>query len=634
MPMPYPMRALTAFACLCLALTAFAQEAPATSPTAGSGAPPPAAPRAAPESVQAIGQAVEGAVKGIFGFLKSAVDTVLNPKATELKALVDAGKFEEAGAFWVAHRSDLARAESAAPLAAAIGKGLGESLARDAEPVMAALLKLQPTASAWPAIRADLAAAEALVRRTRAHPFLASEPAQMPPWVATAESQIAAVKARFRGSVVRAFTDYDHRASPPFFEAYPVDIDRQAQAALAVRGSPLWLAAMMGASETQARSLARAYGPHLQAPESRQMVAGTYASVVRRERRWDDELTLPRVVQMMRALEDAGLDASFAAQSVSVGVIRGLDPAGDGFRWQAATGMPAAMKAHELPIDGLAAWAAEVAKVRPRQLYLLIDPSRVIATGGLGAIRERAGRRQIGQRTEQNPAWNEARERVEEARRELATAESGDRSNQAQAQQLASQSRGSSFAALAAVMGSAGSSMLVSNARKELADAERNLAQTPRVIAQPVLQPYRSAIAEVALSRTRQPAVYLVDGARATYVALSWEEVARHNERLLFGVDPRDRDHDAAAARNVAAHASIRQFLEAPGHADPAEIWRRANADPPSEPRVAAPLAGLERRVRDDHARWAAGAARLREGSRAAVAQAEAQVLAIVQSQP
>lgn len=590
--------------------------------------------------VQAIGDAVEGAVKGIFGFLKNAVDAVLHPKLAELKTLVDAGKFEEAAAFWVANRAELARAEGGPALVAAVGKGLGDTLERAAQPTLAAVRSLAVVsgqarslpAPEWPRVRADLAAADQLLQRTRSHPFYAAQPAILPAWVTDTDHALAAIRKQLRGAVVGAFAAHDHRKAPLFFDSYPVEIDPGARALLVVRASALWLDAVLASDEARARTLVGAYAPHVREPEARQMVAGVYASVIARERLWDGQLALPRVLALMQALDDAGLEPSLAAQTMAVAVLRGLSAAGDAFTWRPGDRLAATVPAHDLPVDALASWAEEVSRLRPRRLYVLVDASRVATTGGIVSVNPRPARRQIGQRQLPNPAWDSARERLEDARRELATAEAGDRANQSQAQQLAAQSRGSSFAALAAVMGSAGSSMLLASARRELAEAERNLAETPRTQVQPVLQDYRSAAAEVQLVQTRHTAIYLVDGERAQFVALGWDDGARLSEGLAFGVDPRDREHDALAARTASARERIRRFIDAPGLADASDIWRRLVANsPPSAP---APLASLPRRIREDHARWADAANRAREGARAQAQQAEERVVAIVQAQP
>jgi hypothetical protein len=580
--------------------------------------------------------------------MKDMIDSVLDPKGTELKKLVAAGKFEAAAQLWVDNEAEFAKSEKLAPFKPTIGKGLGELLGASVPGTLVTLdalattpAPLQTTASRaahwtnspdqWPEIRAKLVAADALLVGARSHAFFIRVPTLAPAWVSTLAASNAQARERLMEGAVRAFVAYDHLSATPFFEAFPVPVADRMKSALAVRAAAVWTTAVLRGSEAQARALVRTYVPHIKSPEARLLIGGAYAGVVARERNWHGPRSLQQIVQLIQTMDDAGLDPAPAARGVKIGLVRGLNPQVDALPWKLTDTALSAIAVEPVPHTALSAWAREVAAVKPNQVYVLIDLARLSVSWRAGDISERRAERQVGQREEPNPDWDSARSEVNAARKELIEVEELDRQAQAQAQQLAAQSRGSSAHAMSAVFASAASAAALSSARGRVARAELSFTNTPRTVTKPVKQNYQTALARFEVVQTRDVGVYIVDGSRGVFGKVELRDTARVQENVEFGVDPRDASFSTVTARNTAARAQLKRFAEKEMAVDPTGIWRRLLAAPP--PALTRPVGELTRALKDDHMQWAATVTAERAGIQSGAQRSEERILRIVQAQ-
>jgi hypothetical protein len=577
-------------------------------------------------------------VKDLFGFLRGVVNSVLPTKEKELKRLVDTGSYQAAADYWVANKEDLSKSTTARPLVQAISVGLGNMHATEAAQHVAALQVVMTTPAGkapwvsapteWPGMKNRMAAAEKLAQSVGEHPFFVANPPSVPPSIQGLNDALSAARTKMHESAAYAFVAYDHRSTVPFFDAFPISLDSRTQSALAVRGSALWLKALLGGTEEQARTAAKAYAGYIRAPEARLMIASAYAGVVARERKWSDQRSLQQVVQLMQALDAAGLDSSMAARGVKIGILRGLNPQADGFRWTPNNRAASAMDAQDLPIGALNDWAREVASIKPNQIYVLIDPSRTSAMWQLASLTPRAGERQVGQRASRNPEWDRARQEAEDARREYADAERMNQQTQLQAQQLAAQSAGSSLGALGAMLGATAGAMSVSSAKRRMSDAESTFASTPETLTVAVTRPYQSALASFDAIRERETAIYVVHGARGQFFKLDINDTNKLSDQIVFGIDPTDTGFAAVTARNRAVRERFRQFAANAPYASADEVWNKLTGA--TEVPVT-PISRLAQTVRDDHRRWSKSAASERVRAQSSTQQLEERVLKIVE---
>lgn len=573
-------------------------------------------------------------VKVLFGLLRDVVSSAFSSKENELKRLVESGSFQAAADYWAANGDDLSKSSTARALVPAIATGIGQQHAAEATSSQTALNAVQGTAwiakpGEWADLKARVTTAESLVKRVREHPFFVANPAAVPSSIQGLDEALAAARTNMRNGAVQAFIGYDHRSKMPFFEAFPIVLNARTQSALVVRGSALWLKALLGGTEEQARSVAKAYAGFFKAPEARLMIASAYAGVVARERKWGNQRNLPQVLQLMQVLDAAGLDSSIAARSVKIGILRGLNPQADDFRWATTQPTVSNIEAHDLPISALNDWAREVASVKPSQIYILIDPSRITARWHLTSLTSRSGERQVGQRVSRNPDWDSARQGVEEARREYAEAETANQKIQSQAQQLAAQSAGRSIGILGAMLSSSAGSMSLSSARSRMEAAESKFASTPETVRTPVTRPYQSALASFEGVRKRDTGIYVVNGASGRFYKLDMEETHKVLEQILFGIDPTDPGFAAANTRNRAAQQQFRQFAAGEPYPASDDIWKKLTS---STETSTTPIARLEKTVRDDHTRWSRAAAADLAKAQASTQQLEERVLKIVEA--
>ncbi len=573
-------------------------------------------------------------VKDLFGFLGRVVNSVLPTKENELKRLVESGSFPAAADYWVANQEDLSKSSTARAHIPTIANGIGQLHAAEAATHVAALNAIQGNAwtsksTEWPALKSRVNAAEGLARRVREQPFFVANPAALPASIQGLNEALTAARTRLKDGAVQAFIAYDHRSTVPFFDAYPVQLDARTQSALVVRGSALWLKALLGGTEEQARTVVKAYAGHVKAPEARAMIASAYAGVIARERKWGNQRSLPQVLQLMQALDAAGLDSSMASRSVKIGILRGLNPQADGFRWASNQAVTSAMEVQDLPIGALNDWAREVAAVKPGQIYILIDPSRTSAQWLLTSLNPRPSERQVGQRASRNPAWDQARQEVEEARREYAEAEASNQQLQAQAQQLAAQSAGRSIGILGAMLGSSAGSMSVASAQRRVTEAENTFASTPDTVRVPVTRPYQSALASFEGVRGRETGIYVVHGASGQFFKLDMSDTIKVSEQIVFGIDPTDPGFASANARNRAAQQRFRQLAAGAHYPSTDDIWKKLTS---ANETATTPISRLAQTVRDDHTRWSRAAAAERTKAQASTQQLEERVLKIVEA--
>lgn len=584
--------------------------------------------------------------RGVFSTLRNAVSSILPTKENELKRMLAAGSFWAAADFWVAHQEALLKSSSSRSNILSISNGIGGLESSEASSFAAALQPLtvslpdssqrtsaaasqhwSSSASNWGGLKAQLAAAETFNKRVREHPFFVTNPTVVPPSIRRLDEVLVEARKELQASATHAFVKYDHRSSTSFFDAYPLELPPRLQTALAVRGSAFWLKALLAGTEDEARRVVKAYAPLIRAQDARNMIASAYAGVVARERKWNDERTLQQVIQLLQALESAGLDASAASRSVKIGILRGLNSKADHFRWTSSHRTASTIAAHDLPINALDAWVREVASVKPNEIFILVDPSRTSALWQLISLSPRAGVRQVGQRVERNPAWDRARQEVEEARSEYANVSAQDQQAQAQAQQLASQSRTSGMLAL---LSSSASSMSVISAKRRLTDAESAFASTPDTISTPVTRRYTSVAASFEAIRERETAIYVVYGKSAQFFRVSMPETIKASDQIVFGIDPSDPGFSAATTRNRAAHQRFRHIASSSHYSNADEIWKRLTnaSEAPTTP-----LSSLVRTIREDHSRWSEAATLRRNRAQSSTENLEQRVLKIAEAQ-
>ncbi len=573
---------------------------------------------------------IGNAVKGLFDFVGRTVGSILDKKGGELKSLIDAKKFEDAAAFYVANETDLQKSESSKVLLPRLAAGLGAQLGVDVASIIAKLdaVREVPPTAAWSGLRYELNSAESVLAKVEAQAFYQRQPTLKPAWAAELAASRSRVEALLVANLAKAFASYDHLNQPLFLDAYPAALNARLRSGIAVKASGIWLSAMLRGTEAQAKGLVNAYAPLIATPDARMLVSIAYADAVARARGWRLPRSLQQTLQLAQVLKDAGLDPSPATRALKIALVRGLNPAIEGIDWKTdSIGVPVQQISH----GELANWSKEVAAVKPSQVYILLDMSRFTLHSGVRSVSSRSGTREVGQREEANPAVETARQELESARSDLNDVEQLDQQNQAQAQSLARQSGGSGFAALGAIAGSALSSVGLQSARDRVSRAEQAYQTTPRTIRKAVMQDYKVAVASVEVLKVQEVGVYVVDGASGRFGKLALSESARVESDLDLGVDSRDPSASIVESRNNGSRQRLLQFARSGMPLQAGEVWKRIQAADTVTP--SRPVAELQKVILEDYKRWQDASAVEQARLKSAAQQGEAQVIRIAEAQ-
>lgn len=559
---------------------------------------------------------VENAVRGVFNFFGGLLD----PKASEFKAHVDAGRMSEAAAFYIANEADLSASAGAKALLPKVVGALNASRAGDAQPAalrVAAIPAAIPAAD-WPRARLELDAARRLLVAYDAEPLL-RRPEHRAPSIAMLEQALREAERRLDAAAEQAFGAYDHASPVLFFDAYPVPVDAARRQAIARGGAERWIASMASAGEPHARRLAAAYGAGLDAAQ-RERLSAAYVDVLARSLGIGKAPDAAGAMRLLRALRQAGMSAPRDAVNLRVLVLQGSGPGM--VEWRARN-LPVPVE--EIHARDLPALVSDIAAARSAATYLLLDPHRAFAHNGTSAIASTQRKRLVGHRTEPNPDWEAARRELESATQDLAQVEQQNQQNQQQAQSLARQSGGSGIGMLGAIAGSSASTFAVASAQERVRKAQSTFQSTPQTRQVAQYQAYAAPVATVEAIRKHEVAVYVVEGATGRFTKRTFAETVRRAAQFQLGTDPADPDHASAQASNAAAKERLASFLKEAPPLQAETVWSKLEAE--STLAGQEPIGQLLRAVQADQRAWqqaaADEAARLGAAQKAAESQLE-----------
>jgi hypothetical protein len=358
-------------------------------------------------------------------------------------------------------------------------------------------------ASNWVPLKRGLQRLSAQIKADSGH--------RLPPVVSDtlqkAQLRLDAITATLQGAALQALRQYGFAQTPPFAEVYPAEMDMR----LLVSGLPL--DGIDGWNIEAMRSLQKGYGPYLNAAQKSQL-AVAFMRKVHKERR-------PGYFSGKAALEQArseGFDVSDQDWPVAAWHFADLDKLII-LNMAASPGVvlrPAANGAK--PAD----LANGVKSEKNGLLVFTVSGTETSSREEKGSTRYTSASLAGSQRV-RNPAYDEAVNRVNKARSDLALAKQ-------QAQNLSGANTAITFLALTSQ----------SLSESALAEAEQTLATTPRQIDQDVKDNYEFLVKRTVLTK-RKPVTYLViDPETARRCEGQTELLVNREFQLVVGIRPND----------------------------------------------------------------------------------------------
>lgn len=544
---------------------------------------------------------VGSAVKGLFNFIGNTLGSMVDQRGRELQVLVEAGDFEGAATYYTKNEKQLESSQVAEGLLPKIAQGLNLKLATSASSVADRLsgMSIPGSTEQWQEAKALIAEAKGILDRYDAVPLLRKEKLRDPS-IVRMSTELAAVGNRLDAAASTAFVAYDHASELLFFDAYPISIAVDQRPRIVLQGAREWIAALVRGSELQARNLAKGYGPYLETQEARTLLSSAYAESFARRRNWVGARTFAQTVELMAALEEAGLDARAISRNIRLVIVRGVQSSSRNVDWRADV---SGIKVEEIQFQQINTWLKSLVSSGPDEIVILLDPARIMVHQGAASVIATASQRVVGQRTAPNPDWDSARNELDSARRDLQEVERLDQQNQQQAQSLMRQSGGSGFGAVGAIFGSSVSSYALVSARNRVSQAESDFQSKPRTINQPVTQAYKFAITRLEVVKLHEVGVYVIEPGKSRFRKHVVSGAISEAADFGFGVDSRDPQHSKVEASNEVAKKKLLDFAQGGLPVNFGAVWKQLAAAG-SEGGVESALPSLPKFIGDDAKRW------------------------------
>lgn len=516
-------------------------------------------------SAQQVLSGIGRSMQGVFG----TVGEIFDPRTRELREKVEMGEFEDAANLYVTneHHYDPRRV---ADLVATIVRGLNDKMAPYARGV-AANLPLDAATSdptRWPQIKVALAGGKALIENYDAIALL-RRPEHRSPERENLEQRITALEEALLEGAESQFVRYAHEVKPPFFENYPADLDADARTRILRATFPTWAEAVRKADEPASRALLRRYGPAVDDRAQRDLLAQAFADGIARRNGWNEPYTLFQALELFTAATKAVPGSKRLASWIALLVVEN----------------PAATAPWDGSQIGVPSFRSSVIEL-PRRLRTLLsrerfshvivaDPYRISLVERTKQVRVLQSQRKIGKREEPNPDWERYRRRVEESELELSKVEADNVELQRQAGELARAYEGRGLGALGAVLGSGTGTWLVEDARRDVQEARRELASTPRTIWMDVMETYRYPTAARERTLLHQVGLYLVDANAKTVKRALITERAVRSASIVRHIDPNDPQRTALESSSAAALRELEALTPANPLIRPGELLDR-----------------------------------------------------------
>lgn len=467
-----------------------------------------------------------------------------------LKELLDAGKFDDAGALYAEHTAFFAARH--AKQKPQLQRLADHANGRHGPAVAAALSSLDHVAwpapeADWPDIRARVADATAALAAYDAETITGHADFRLPQADRLGD-RLDDLRAGMERDAAQQFAGYDLIGGTHFFEAYPVDVDRRDLFAEA--GTRIG-AALGGAGASDIQAFAARYGRDAMPEATWQTVSNAFVGAHLRENAAaaDMNAVLAAIAEARRSglepTETPGMEVAFV-EVTSESLLRAgqID-----FPAEVELDLPVRVTAAELD-DALTNAAAQEAGY-----VIVFDVALAEARRRIKDKEFQRSRFIAGYRTEPNPEYNVLQNKIHVARMEVQNA----------AIQGSSYNNQNCYGVgcLGAAIGQFAAGIAKMNAEKELESLMGALQRTPLTVSIPVYQDYRYDKATVEGTKTMTVHYHVIDRRAGTYFKSTFDVEEKKNFSVAYAVHPKDPARNDIFA-GADSEETVAEWEEAP----------------------------------------------------------------------
>lgn len=497
---------------------------------------------------------IEGSPVERVGSLFSGLFDSHTPK---LKEYVDRKDFEVAHAYLVAHENQIDQTH-AALLRAQIADGLNRTRSASAATLANNLdaASSKPVPRAWETLSQQYLAADTLLNEY-AHWKLLTQPPYRAPEVVRLEAARRGFEEKLSSYAVHAFAQYDHAASPPFFEHFPLPLTGAAKARVLNENQVVWRAIFKKLNEARGLELAASFYQDIDDSELSERLVSVLMEALMRSRNLRGPIGPRELLQLAPVIAEALPGAPSPLTSIAWLTLS--DQPGTDAIPHPAGGHAQAVSLTELP--GILQQMAS----RPRRSgSIVVAPGRKYGFDTLRGVNSVSSSRVVGTQVEPNPEIASLQEVVREKERTYNDILRQDQELQRQAQEMARQLQGSNTAALGLLASGVSTQLVKPAARSELDAARDALQRAPNSVQRDITEKYSYGMLKVERTVVQPVGIYLVDTAGKHFQRTNMIESISREVSIPEHVS--DEDPAAQRLRNDAARgrASLQELDDQP----------------------------------------------------------------------
>jgi hypothetical protein len=403
-------------------------------------------------------------------------------------------------------------------------------------------------ANGWRALGDARKSAQAVIARDQSRPLLA---ATLQPKLDALRTGLVTSEAALRGAAPRAFASYDVLGADNFRADYPIPVSDAELAAAYTAIRPR----LAGASADAIARYKRFYGGGLDTEQRRDLGQLYMAKLLQQSGK--------KGPVAMLLLSESARSAGFEADTLESGtvIVQTNLLQSEELPVSIATGKLAVPVVESRGRSAAAVLASDSA--RDKALIVFVKFSEAVLRNRM--VNKTSVRSQYlsGTRRVPNPAYAEARKKVQSAMETVKVYQNMPRTT-----------GNDSLSALATLTGSVGSSL----AQDELAAAERELQDTPQTIEQEVFSPYAYATEDHKVEKSLKVSYVAMEVSSKRTLEGHWDVKDERGFKLATGVHRKDKDVD----RILTAHqteADMEGYMAQGLELTYEQIWSRVGAE-------------------------------------------------------
>lgn len=455
--------------------------------------------------------------------------TLFSDQGDHLKELVAAGKYRDAAALYVAEKSFFqANPSKYRNDLAIVARMRNAAWTSRVSAAQTALKQFGWPANrvVWLELKRRLKTAADVVAEYGRSPMLA-EPAYASPEMKALRRTVSAMNRAIRISAPDEFASYNHFGAQPFFHEYPADIDI---GAFMAANFPRLGGTLNSASLDQIEAFLRNYPREIISAEHRASLGNHYVTA-RLKSFGKRRRTLSTVLAAIRAAKEAGLEPT----DVPGATIGFVEVTSKTLLKQGQIDFPGEVEV-DIPVRAAKSRLEDVlsgARSEASDYLIVFDVAFAKARRRISSKKGVSSRHIAGYRTQTNPEYNLAQNRVNQMQIEIQNAGLNRALTNSQF------CVGSCFGKF---IGQITAKRRQRNARKRLAEAMEKLKNTPMTVEVPVLRRYRFDKATVKATKLMTVHYYVIDRITKKYFKSTFDVEERKTFEVLYSLKPDDPD--------------------------------------------------------------------------------------------